>query len=58
MTSTKKVDLSGMTINEIKTNYPQGNYKSSMRKTDIIEAALKTVKKPATGVSQGKETEY
>jgi hypothetical protein len=56
--ASKKTDLSGMTVNEIKTAYPNGVYKSSMRKNEVIEAALKTVKQPATGTSYGRSVEH
>jgi hypothetical protein len=40
---TTKSNLQGLTIAEIKSNYPQGQYKSSMKKIDVINAALASV---------------
>lgn len=38
---TTKSNLKGLTITEIKSQYPLGNYKSSMKKADVIDEAVK-----------------
>jgi hypothetical protein len=43
---TTKSNLQGLTIAEIKSTYPKGQYKSSMKKIDVINAALRSVKNP------------
>lgn len=40
---TKKT-LEGLTIAQIKAEYPNGTYKSGMKKAEIIAEALKSVK--------------
>lgn len=39
MATTTK-NLEGLTVNEIKSQYPNGAYKSGMLKKDVIKAAL------------------
>lgn len=58
MTANAKVDLSRLTINQIKDAYPNGNYKSSMKKADVIKEATRTMPKPETKTSYGRTTEY
>lgn len=40
---TTKSNLEGLTVREIKNQYPKGSYKSSMLKKDVIKAALGTI---------------
>lgn len=44
-----KKDLVGLTVAQIKSQYPSSNYKSSMKKDDVIKEALSTVKAPKSG---------
>lgn len=61
MTTKKSIrallNLAGLTISQIKAEYPNGEYKSGMRKDDIVKAALNSVKPAKTGASVGKRTE-
>lgn len=52
-----KKQLQGLTVKEIKSQYPNGEYKSSMKKDEVIDTALKTVKKPAETVSKSPNRE-
>jgi len=58
MTANAKVNLSGLTIKQIKDAYPSGIYKSSMKKADVIKEATRTMPKPETKTSYGRTTEY
>lgn len=51
-----KRDLVGLTVAEIKSQYPKGSYKSSMKKDDVIKAACSSVKAPKSGTAS-KNTE-
>lgn len=51
-----KKDLVGLTVAEIKANYPKGAYKASMKKADVIAAALTTTKAPKSA-SASRNTE-
>ena len=42
-----KANLNGLTIAQIKAEYPDAAYKASMKKADVINAALASVKAPA-----------
>lgn len=46
---TTKKALEGLTIAQIKAQYPKGEYKSGQKKADVINSALASVKAPATG---------
>jgi hypothetical protein len=48
---TTKKDLQGLTVNEIKNQYPNGQYKSSMKKDDVIAAALASAPKEKSAVA-------
>jgi hypothetical protein len=52
-----KVNLEGLTVAQIKAQYPNGVYKSSMKKADVIAAALATVKSPASKASKSNNNE-
>jgi hypothetical protein len=52
-----KSSLEGLTVAQIKAEYPQGTYKSSMKKADVINAALASVKAPTSKASRSKNNE-
>lgn len=52
-----KKGLEGLTIAQIKAEYPNGEYKSGMKKADIIKAAEKSVKPAAQSKSSGRTPE-
>lgn len=52
-----KTSLEGLTVAQIKAQYPKGNYKSGMKKADVITEALSTVKEPAKKASKSGNNE-
>jgi hypothetical protein len=52
-----KKSLEGLTIAQIKSEYPNATYKSSMKKADVITAALASVEAPATKTSNSMNNE-